>query len=438
MAKLPVLEVEPPRRGPDRRTDRRLTIAGLTASVAFLVAAVLALVLPAEVRLGTWLPLHLALAGGAGTAIAAMVPFFVAALTVAPPASPIVRAGSIALVIAGGTLAAVGRAIGAPAIAALGAWLDVAGFAGVGLATAWVLRHASGQRRPVTEAAYLLAIANVVAGITLAGLLLGDVPEVGSSWGALKPTHGWLNVFGFVSLVIAGTLVHFAPTVAGSRIRRRPAGVVAVAGLAAGAPTVALGYAIDASLVAQLGALATLVGATALAVHGLQAHRDRAGWTTERDWHALTAGSLLLAPVWLVVAVATASARIVTFGVDLAGWRVAELLGPLVVGFVGQVLVGALSFLVPAVSPGSPERHARQRGRLGRLALPRVVALNAGVALLTVAGLIGDAVAPSGSNVVRDALGVGGVLLALSSIGATLVLLAGALIERERERRLPA
>jgi nitrite reductase (NO-forming) len=429
-----VVETEVPRSGPDRRLDRRLAVGGLAATVAFLAAAVGSLALPADARLGTWLPLHLALAGGAATAIAAMVPFFVAALAVAPPASPVLRGGSIALVVAGGTLAALGRAAQMSDVAALGAWLDVAGFAGVGLATALPLRRAAGPRRRLTEAAYFLALANVLVGVLVAALFLGGDPGVGARWAALKPAHGWLNLFGFACVVIAGTLVHFAPTVAGSRIRRRPAGVVAVAGLAAGAPLAALGYASDSALLGQIGAVATLTGAVALAAHGLGAQRDRAGWTTERAWHAITAGFLLLAPVWLVVAAAAAAARVVTFGVDPAGWRLSELLAPLVVGVVGQVLLGALSFLVPALSAGPPERHARQRRRLGRLAAARLIALNAGVGLLTVRGFLVGAQEPAPTALIPDALAVAGLVLALGSIATTLGLLAGALVERERER----
>ncbi len=428
--RLAVLDTEPARRGPDRRIDRRLTFAGLIGAVIFLVAALGSLALPPAARLGIWLPLHLALAGGAGTAIAAMVPFFVAALAVAQPASPMLRGGSIALVAAGASMAALGRAVAMPEVAALGAWLDVAGFAGVGLATAWPLRRAGGPRRPLTEAAYLAALANVLMGVTLAGLFLGGTPAVTSSWGVLKPAHGWLNVFGFVCLVIAGTLVHFAPTVAGSRIRRRPSSVMAIAGLAAGAPLVALGYAAGAAIVAQLGALATLGGATALAIHGLQAHRDRAGWTTERAWHTITAGSLLFAPVWLVVAAAIAAARLITYGVDPAGWRLSELVAPLVLGMVAQVLAGSLCFLVPAISPGPPERHARQRGRLGRFANVRLTTLNGGVGLLTVAGV---STLTGASNVAASALaalGAVGLLLAVGSIAATLVLLVGAAVTR--------
>jgi nitrite reductase (NO-forming) len=406
-----------------------VALTGLAAAVAFLAAAVASLALPAATRLDLWLPLHLALAGGAATAIAAMVPFFVAALAVAPPASPILRGASVALVAVGGLLAAGGRFAGAQSIAAVGAWADVAGFAGVALSMAWSLRHAAGPRRPVTESAYLLALAEIAAGVILAGLYLAGDPGVTARWAVLKPAHGWLNAFGFVCLVIAGTLVHFAPTVAGARIRRRPMGGLAVAGLGVGPPVVAAGYALGAAIVVQAGALVTIVGAWALASHGFGAHRDRAGWTTEWSWHAFTAGSLLLAPLWLLVAAVTAGARVLTFGASPEGWRLPELLAPLVVGMVAQTLVGSLSFLVPAVGAGSPERHARQRGILGRAAPGRLLALNTGVALLAVWAWLGEPAGLGGS-----ALAWSGAVLSLGAIAVTLALLARALSLRTPAR----
>ena len=408
-----MLDTEPARRGPDRRWDRRVALGGLTAAVAFLVAAVASLALPPGGRLELWLPLHLALAGGAATAIAAMVPFFVAALAVAPPAHPLLRGGSVALVAAGGLLAVAGRLAGWEGVAAAGAWADVAGFAGVAVAVLWSLRRATGPRRPLTEAAYLLAIADVVAGVILAGLFLAGDPAVAERWGALKPAHGWLNTFGFVCLVIAGTLVHFAPTVAGSRIRRRRTGAVAVAALGLGPPLVAIGYGLSAGLVVQSGGVVTIVGAWALASHGFGAHRDRAGWTTERAWHAFTAGSLLLAPLWLVVAAVAAGARAFAFGADPAGWRLPELLVPLVVGMVTQVLIG------------SPERHGRQRRILGRAAPARLVALKVGGAWRTGWALLGPASGPVAAGMLAV-----GLALAIGAIGASLALLLRALTVR--------
>jgi hypothetical protein len=49
-------------------------------SRAWVVAAGASLLLPPRDRLGFWLPIHMALAGGAATAIAGAVPDFTAAL----------------------------------------------------------------------------------------------------------------------------------------------------------------------------------------------------------------------------------------------------------------------------------------------------------------------------------------------------------------------
>src|SRR3990172_388828 len=76
---LPIEQPAPRPRGPppiSRSADRRVTAAGLTAAGTFLAAAVLATLLPDAARRGTWLPLHLALAGGAGAALAPLMPVF--------------------------------------------------------------------------------------------------------------------------------------------------------------------------------------------------------------------------------------------------------------------------------------------------------------------------------------------------------------------------
>jgi nitrite reductase (NO-forming) len=415
-SRLAVIDTEPVRRGPDRRVDRGLTFAGLAVAILFLIAALVSLLLPADVRLGSWLPLHLALAGAAGTAIAAMLPFFVAALAVASPAPAALHGGAIALVAAGAALAAFGRALAGGAVdpvAAAGAALYVAGIAAVGVSAALPLRRAAAPHRPATELAYAVALVNVAVGASLAGLYVAGWPAVVSDWLGLRVAHAWLNVFGFVGLVVAGTLIHFAPTVFGSRIRRRRAGWLAVAALAAGPPLVALGHAFTDSSLVRVGTLAALVGAAALVVHGAQAYRDRAGWTSDAPWHRFTSWSLLAAPAWLVLALLIAAARTLPGGADPAAWRLDEVLAPLVAGFAVQVLLGALAHLVPAIGPGGPEHHAAERRLLGREATVRLLAWNAGTGALAL-GLAGG----------WWLLAAAGAALLATTLAATLLLLA--------------
>ena len=364
-------------------TDRRITLAGLLVSACFLAAAVVAATLPESVRRGVWLPVHLALAGAAGTAIASVLPFFVAALSVAPPMNGIVRGGAIGLIAGGAAAASLGVAGGIVPLAVAGALGYLAGLAGVAVAAFWPLRASRGPRRPLVVAAYGAALAQVALGVGLVVAMLAGVPPVVEGWALLKPAHAWLNVFGFLSLVIAATLIHLAPTVAGTRIVPRRSAVVALVGLAIGAPLVALGFALGDDRVARIGALAELLGAISLMAHALAVWHDRGTWTTDPGWHRMASWSLLAAPAWFLVAVTLASGRILWFGAVPDAWSLGGIAAPLAIGWVVQVLIGAWSHLLPSIGPGDMAAHADQRARLGRAAIGRVIALNLGVALVT-------------------------------------------------------
>lgn len=376
------------RRSVSRTVDRRITLAGLLLSAGFLAAAVAAAILPESVRRGVWLSVHLALAGAAGTAIASVLPFFVAALSVAPPVSGIVRGGAIGLIAGGAAAASLGVAGGMQPLALAGALGYLAGLGGVAVAAFWPLRASRGPRRRFVVAAYGAAIAQVAVGVGLVLGMLAGVPPVVEGWSLLKPAHAWLNVFGFLSVVIAATLIHLAPTVAGTRIAPRRSALVALAGLATGAPLIALGLALGDDRVARIGALAELLGAIGLMAHALAVRHDRGTWTTDPGWHRLTSSSLLAAPAWFLVAVAIAAGRILWLGAVPDAWSLASIVAPLAVGWIVQVLIGSWSQLLPSIGPGDMAAHADQRARLGRGAIGRVGALNLGVALVTLGGLL--------------------------------------------------
>ena len=402
-----------------RGDDRRIAFGGLVVSGLYLVAALVSLALPPGVRRGAWLPLHLALAGGASVAIASVMPFFTSALSAAPPAGPRTRITVIAAVATGALGVTLGMTAAAPALSTAGGTLFIGGLVGLGWATFAPLRHALGPRRGLVALAYGSAIADVVAGASLATLLVAGWPPVAGQWGALKPAHAWLNVFGFASLVIAGTLLHLYPTVAGSRMAKHPTATIAIRGLAAGAPLAALGYALSSGILAILGAAATLAGALALLGYVGRSWRARAGWTTDPGWHRFTTGALSSAAAWFVVAAAIALARLVVFGAVPASWDALSVAAPLVAGWVVLAIVGAATHLVPAIGPGDQARHRRQREILGRVATLRLVLLDGGVALLAV-GL------PLGSTPGT----VAGILVSGAGLVLSLGLLGGAVLGR--------
>ncbi len=397
----------------DRSGDRLVALVAIAGSVAFLVAALLSLALPPADRHGAWLPLHLALAGSATLAIVGVMPFFVAAFAAAAPIDVKVRFASLAAVAVGALGVASGVVMAVSWLAVAGGVSFIAGILLAGVSTVGPIRHALGPSGGIVSRAYLAALLAVTIGATLATLLVGGFGPVAEAWLRLKPAHGWLNLVGFVSLVIAGTLVHFFPTVTGTRILDRPTGRVAILGIALGGYGVPLGFAAGSGLVARIGGVATIVGALALATYASEVARRRGRWTTDRTWHLFVIGGLASSIAWFVVGTVVAGGRILVLGADPSAWSLDTVVAPLVVGWVGLAVIASGSHLLPAIGPGDQAAHARQRGVLGRVSVARLVGANAGVALLAL-GL------PTASGPAT----VAGLLLVVLAMGSSALLVA--------------
>jgi len=411
----------PVARGPSRSADRRITAGGIAVACTFILLGGLATLLPPDRRHGTWLPLHLVLAGGAGTAIAALMPFFTAALAAAPPAPPRLRVTAISLVAIGAFLVTASYAGGHGLVAGAGASLYLLGLVAVA-AAAWLpLRRGLVPRGGIVAVAYSVAILDVLVGVALATAFVTGDRAVADAWGAVKPAHAWLNLLGFVALVVAGTLLHLLPTVLGTRIRRRRSATVTVVGLAVGAPLVAAGFLTGRTVIAQAGAIAAMVGALALVTYAISCLADRGRWTTDIPWHRFAMGSLLAGVAWFATGMLVAGGRILWMGVTPDAWLLAPIAGPLAVGWVAQTIIGSVTHLLPAVGPGDPVTHATQRRLLGIAGVPRVVTLQLGTAMLTI-GMAGA------SLVVTSA----GMWLVLVVAGADLALLAIAAVRPVR------
>jgi nitrite reductase (NO-forming) len=424
---IPLSPTGSPRPAPTRGgADRQVTLLAITLAAGFVGLAIVSLLAPAATRQGSWLPLHLLLAGAAPTAIAGVMPFFSAAVSGAPPAGLGVRLAGVVGVAVGALLVVGGRMLspevgsGGSLLAGAGGVVYIGGLLAVTAATLLPLRAALGPRRIFMGAVYGIALLNVILGAGLATLLLlGWAPVVGA-WGTLKPAHAWLNLFGFLSLVIAGSLLHLLPTIAGARIRRTVASMVTFAALAAGPLLAGGGFVLRSDWLAVAGAALLVAGALALAWHAVTVLRSRARWSTDRSWHIFTTCSLVAGIGWFVLASLIAGAQVLGAGASAAAWDLHPLLVPLGVGWAAQVLVGAWSHLVPAVGPGTPEQHAVQRRRLGRFGPHRLVLLNAGALAVVVADALAlPAVALAGAVAVALAGLAALVLLgaALASLG---------------------
>ena len=410
-----------------RGDDRRVTFGGLMTAAVLLALAAATAAHPLAAGQATWLSLHLALAAAAGTAVASVMPFFTAALARVAPARPITRIAAIALVAGGALAVAGGVAGGVRPLAVAGGTAYVVGLLLTAANAFLPLRSTLGPRLRAVPLAYGAALGCVLAGATLATAMLAGWQPIVEGWAAFKPAHAWLNVFGFLSVVIAATLIHLAPTVVGARIRARRSGSIALIGLALGAPVIAVGFASGSDGLARVGALLELVGAAALVTHGIGVRRDRGRWTGDAAWHRFTGLSLLSAPVWFLVAVVFATGPILRSGATPSAWSITQVAAPLVVGWIAQVLVGSWTHLVPAIGPGDQGIHARQRRRLGQGATPRWVAWNGGLALVVVGRVIGS----------TEIGAIGAAAVAGSLLPALGLLLASIVIDPSLARKAP-
>jgi hypothetical protein len=280
-------------------------------------------------------------------------------------------------------------------------------------------------RRPIVTVGYSLALLNIAVGASLGTLAAAGWLPVIERWAALRPAHAWSNVFGFVSLVIVSTLLHFLPTVLGTRIVPRGSAVLAVLATAIAAPLVVAGQVTGWEAVAGAGAVLALVGAGALVLEASRVYDTRGTWTTEPGWHRMASVGLLAGVGWFAVGCTLAAALVLGAALGLVppgdAWSSPLVAAPLVLGWVIQVLIGSWTHLLPSIGPGGPREHGVQRTVLGRAATPRLVALNLGTVLLAVGW-------PLGIGVLAGA----GALLATGAVVASVGLAASASRVRAR------
>ncbi len=405
------------RRGPPAGRGRRGRLAGrrgrqgvaAAVTVAYLAAAGLALLGRGRIAAGPWLALHLLLLGAVSNAIVSWSEQFAATLLHVRPLPPALGLARLLVLNAGIVAVLDGVAATRPRAVVAGAVLVGAAVVGHVAALAVMAGRSLAPRLRVVVWYYVAGGASLVVGVVL-GALLGVGAIAGAArWDAVRLAHAHVNLLGWVGLAVLGTQVTLWPTmlrtrmVAGAVMAARRTLVLAVAGLALTVTGFLAGWraAAGAGLACYLAGVAVAAGPF---VRTLRQRRPReaAPWM------------LAAAMAWFAAAVA---ADTVVIALRPATAEAAEqrLAPAVVVGFAAQVLVGALTYLLPVVRGGGPQ-GGRRLARLLSAGWPvRVAAVNAGLLAVVTPGLPGWA-------------GRLGWWLVGVSLGAFVVLAAGALV----------
>jgi len=264
---------------------------------------------------------------------------------------------------------------------------------------------------------YVVSAVMLAAGVTL-GILMARLDGGGESYERLFIGHLGLNLLGWVGLTVIGTIALLWPTVLHTRVE----GATVAAGstlavLAGGLGLIALGCLADLRLVVALGVLVYLVALGRVLWEGI-GHLRRAPAVTFAAW------SLGAAQLWFALCTLGFGLRVALAPSWTAAAAGVETLVPyFAVGFAAQILLGALSHLVPVVLGGGPAALKATAAELDRAGLFRVVVVN---------GALGLSLRP-----VSSTLTVALSVLVVATLASFLVLFARALRANRRVRALP-
>ncbi|GAB2957968.1 hypothetical protein GCM10027280_53420 [Micromonospora polyrhachis] len=322
-----------------------------------------------------WLAIHLLLLGAVTNAILIWSAHFTAAvLRVPAPTSRRAEGLRLALLNVGIVGVLTGGGTDRP-------WVGVAGaavvFAAITAHLTWLtrrLRASLPARFSITVRYYLAAATVLLVGIPVGAWMLVVDDD---SRPRLLLFHAHINVLGWVTLTILGTLLTLWPTVLRTRM----------ADDAVRAAGTALPLALTGLALLGTGLLAwwrpVAVGGLALvAIAAVIVLRPAVTVARGKPPASFAAWSIAIAGGWLLVALAVDLGTLLTApGPAEVASSFGDVLVPLLVGFAAQVLVGALAYLLPVALGGGPARVRERTAMLDRHWPQRVAMGNAALAV---------------------------------------------------------
>jgi nitrite reductase (NO-forming) len=338
---------------------RHLAAHALTA--AWAVLALLAASAQQTLPVARWLAIHLFLLGAATTAIVVWSEHFAVAMLHTRLPDRRWSNGRLAGVNIGVVGVLTGVWTDLPVLTGAGCALLVTGITAHLVVLVRMGRGALGGRLAPIADYYRAAAAALIVGAVL-GWLLATGKAGPQHYTGLKLVHVHVTLLGWIGLPVLGTLFMLWPTVLGVRMAERTTRLArrvllltggglltAVAGLAGDRrPAAALGMALYAAGVAVTGHL------FARTVRRRPAISAAAAWM------------LAAALAWLAVGVVVDLGLLVAGPLAQVQDDIDSLIPVLLVGLVAQVLVGALTYLLPIVLSSGPKERAALRAMLER------------------------------------------------------------------------
>ncbi len=252
--------------------------------------------------------------------------------------------------------------------------LTLVGSTGVGLMVAWHGYSLLQQVKQALPARFQSTIHFYIAAAWLlpVGAAFGATLAAGlsSQWHArFLLAHEAVNILGFVGFTVVGTLMTLWPTMLRTKMTQDAVGISkrALYVMSAGVAVITLGALAGWRFVAVAG-LVLYVLALCLVAY-LMVRTCATKKPTEFATMSVAAGF-----TWFIIGVITAAVLVATHDFSSLNLRTATPM--YVVGFLVQVLLGAMSYLLPARMGGGPAAVRAANKEFNRFAAGRVVMVN--------------------------------------------------------------
>ncbi|MEB3065435.1 multicopper oxidase domain-containing protein [[Mycobacterium] zoologicum] len=350
MAPSPAPPIAPRRRGGPRGP---VFLGSNIVILGWLVVAVTLLLAHDAIAHPIWLPVHALLLGAATNAIVIWSGHFTPTLCRVPDPPHWHLVAKLAVLNTGVIAALGGVALGAMALTGLGGAVVAVVAVAHGVELFGMKKKALSARFDYLISFYLAALTALLIGSAVGAAMALGFNDVATWYPRLWTTHVHVMLYGWIGLTVVGTLFTLWPTTIREKITDRSYAMAhrALPVLAAGLGVAVVGLLAGSWWVTVAG-LAGYAAGVVVAVVGLWPGRS---FTGSAAW--MMVGAIC----WLGIAVVVEAVGLIaarsTEG--LPAFVEHTLLPLLAVGFVAQILMGALSQLLPVlVAHGPPIRKA--------------------------------------------------------------------------------
>jgi nitrite reductase (NO-forming) len=369
----------------DSNTRRSWHVRANGVVFGYALLGVIALVVPVSFGRHRWLIVHLFLLGSVTNCIVTWTEHFTVTLLRVPQPSRKSSAWRLVALNLAVIVTLIGVSANLSALIIVGAVLLM----GVIVAHSYNLlrlsKRALQNRFAGTVRFYLAGAVCLILGIVF-GALSAFQKDGSSSRDSLHAAHLHANLLGWIAVTVLGTFFTLWPT---SLRTKMVDGVMRVANrslpfLLIGISTAAIALAIDQRRLAILGMILYVIGMAFASLPFIRTWRQKAPYD-------LPTFAIAFSAIWLVVGVVTDMGALTLIAPlqNYVHW-LDQFVPAFLIGFVAQLLLGALTFLVPVILGGGPASVRKHIERLAVFWRARLLIFNLGALFVIVEGVMAE------------------------------------------------